>query len=72
MGARLPELDPRATRLSRLDVFDGLAPDAHGLGLAVEPSLHRLDDRLMLPAGDPAFLGRSAVGLQGAGPAGGQ
>jgi hypothetical protein len=37
-------------------MFDSGAADAHGMGRAVEPLLHGVDYRLMLPALDPALL----------------
>ena len=36
-------------------VFDGLTPLAHLLGMFVEPLLHRFENMLMLPSGDPSL-----------------
>lgn len=46
------------------DVLDGLSSDAHGLGVAVQHSLHGLDDGLVLPAGDAMLFGRGAMGFR--------
>src|SRR5579871_4658002 len=50
-------------------MLDGLAAGAHGQGLAVEPVLHGVDDRLVLPTGDSALLARRASPLDRAGAA---
>ncbi len=60
MGRPHPRLD-RAK-----GVLDRLAALAHGLRVLVEPSLDGLKDVFVLPAGDPAFLARSATVLDGA------
>ena len=39
------------------------ASDAHGLGRAVQPFLHGVDDGFVLPARDPPLLGRRALRL---------
>src|SRR5262249_33858709 len=46
-------------------MLDGLATPTHLLGMLVEPALHRLENVLMLPSGDPALLGGRAVLLDG-------
>jgi hypothetical protein len=46
-------------------MFDRLAPLAHLLWMLVEPTLHRLEDVLMLPPGDPSFLAGGAAMLDG-------
>jgi hypothetical protein len=40
-----------------------LAPLAHGLWVFVEPALHRLEDVLMVPSGDPALFGWCTLAL---------
>ncbi len=47
-------------------VLDRLAPLAHLLRMLVEPALHRFENVLMLPSGDPSLLGGGAVVLDGA------
>jgi hypothetical protein len=44
-------------------VLDRLAPLAHGLRVLVEPALHGFENRLMLPARDPALFGWRAMAL---------
>ena len=44
---------------------DRLAPCPHGGGIGVESPLDLLDEMLVLPAGDPALLGRRACHLIG-------
>ena len=53
-------------------VFDGLSSHAHGLGHAVEPSLHPVEHVLILPALDDPPLGRRAPGSERTGEAGAQ
>src|ERR1700680_1687340 len=53
-------------------VFDGLSSHAHGLGHAVEPSLHPVEYVLVLPALDAPQLGRRAAGSERTGGAGAQ
>src|SRR5690348_4542290 len=43
-------------------MLDRLAPLAHLLRMLVEPALHRLQNVLMLPSGDPSLLGGGAAG----------
>jgi integrase-like protein len=45
-------------------VLDGGSADAHGVGPAVQPLLHGVDHRLMLPAFDAALLAASTPALQ--------
>src|SRR4029434_6970398 len=59
-----PGLD-RAERM-----LDRLAPLAHLLRILIEPALHRLENVLMLPSGDPSFLAGGAAVLDGAALAG--
>ena len=47
-------------------MLDRLTPLAHLLRMLVEPALHRLENVLMLPSGDPAFLASGAALLDGA------
>src|SRR5881396_2411084 len=51
-------------------MLDRLAPLAHLLRMLVEPALHRLENVLMLPPGDPSLLTGGAAVLDGAAPAG--
>src|SRR5262249_55826072 len=51
-------------------VLDRLAPRPHGVRICIEPSLDLLHDLLVLPAGDPALLGRRALALDCTGLAG--
>src|SRR5215831_13240421 len=44
-------------------MLDRLASPPHGVGIGVEPSLDLLDHMLMLPARDPALLGRRTLAL---------
>src|SRR3954452_7478101 len=50
-------------------MLDGLAADAHGAGFAVEPALHSVEDRLVLPAGDATVDAGRAAGFEIARPA---
>src|SRR3954447_26972277 len=50
-------------------MLDGLAADAHGAGFAVEPALHGVEDRLVLPAGDATVDAGRAAGFEIARPA---
>ena len=50
-------------------MLDRLAPLAHFLRMLVEPALHRLENVLMLPSGDPSLLAGGATVLDGAAPA---
>jgi hypothetical protein len=50
VGCAHPGLDGAEAMLGRL------APLTHFLRMRVEPALHRLEDVLMLPSGDAAFL----------------
>ena len=50
-------------------MLDRLAPRAHGLGVLVEPLLHRLDHLLVLPAGDPPLWAFRACRLERTGSA---
>ena len=59
-----PALD-RAERMLRR-----LTAQPHGIGVVVEPRLHRLEHGLVLPARDAAFGPCRALGLERAGPAG--
>ena len=45
-------------------VFDGRAAQTHQGGVAVHTIVHRLDQMLVLPAGDPALLARGAARLE--------
>jgi transposase InsO family protein len=45
-------------------VLDGGSADAHGVGPAVQPLLHGVDHRLMLPALDAALLAARTPALQ--------
>src|SRR4249920_2425661 len=47
-------------------VLDRLAPLAHLLRMLVEPALHRFENMLVLPSGDPALLAGGAAVLDGA------
>src|SRR5664280_2838634 len=51
-------------------MLDRLAPLAHLFRMLVEPTLHRLENALMFPSGDPAFLAGGATVLDGAALAG--
>src|SRR5665213_3502222 len=51
-------------------MLDRLTPLAHLLRMLVEPALHRLENVLMLPSGDPSFLAGGAAVLDGAALAG--
>ncbi len=51
-------------------MLDRLAPLAHLLRMLVEPALHRLENVLMLPSGDPSLLAGGAAVLDGAALAG--
>jgi len=51
-------------------MLDRLAALAHLLRMCVEPMLHRLENVLMNPSGDPSLLGGSAAVLDGAALAG--
>jgi hypothetical protein len=51
-------------------VLDRAPSDPHGVGHVVEPALHGLDHRLMLPALDAALLAGGALVLDAAGSAG--
>ena len=51
-------------------MLDRLAPLAHLLRAFVEPALHRLENVLMLPPGDPSLLAGGATVLDGAALAG--
>ena len=53
-------------------MFDRLAPDAHQFRVGVEPLLDILDQMLMNPTRDPAFLRGRALSLDRAGEAGGR
>jgi hypothetical protein len=45
------------SRLERAEwMFRGLAADAHGVGICIEPTLNVLEHMLVLPARDPTFL----------------
>ena len=59
-----PGLDRAEGMLNRL------APLAHLLRMLVEPALHRLENMLMLPSGDPSLLAGSAAVLDDAALAG--
>ena len=48
-------------------VFDGSSSDTHGVGHALEPCLHGLDNVFMLPPLDPPFLAVRALLLDRAG-----
>lgn len=52
-------------------VLDRLAPLAHLLRMLVEPALHRLENVLMLPSGNPSLLASGAAVLDDAALAGG-
>ena len=52
VGCAHPGLDGAERMLNRL------TPLAHLLRMFVEPSLHRLENVLMLPSRDPSFLAR--------------
>ena len=51
-------------------MLDRLAPLAHLLRMLVEPALHRLENTLMFPSGDPSLLAGGATVLDGAALAG--
>src|SRR5665648_423246 len=51
-------------------MLDRLAPLAHLLRMLVEPTLHRLENALMFPSGDPSLLAGGATVLDGAALAG--
>src|SRR5476649_1578777 len=51
-------------------MLDRLAPLAHLLRMLVEPALHRLENGLMFPSGDPSLLAGGATVLDGAALAG--
>src|ERR1700693_6249584 len=51
-------------------MLDRLAPLAHLLRMLVEPALHRLENVLVLPSGDPPLLAGGAAMLDGAALAG--
>src|SRR5262245_11522322 len=51
-------------------MLDGLAPLAHLFRMLVQPALHRLDNVLMLPSGNPSLLAGCAAMLDGAALAG--
>src|ERR1019366_2532771 len=51
-------------------MLDRLAPLAHLLRMLVEPALHRLENALMFPSGDPSLLAGGATVLDGAALAG--
>jgi hypothetical protein len=53
-------------------VFDGLSAHAHGVGHAVEPGLHFVEDPFMPPTLDPFQLVRRALRFERASQAGGQ
>jgi hypothetical protein len=45
-------------------MFDGLTADAHAIGRAVQPLLHRINDGLVLPTLYAALLSGRALGLE--------
>ena len=51
-------------------VLDRSSPDAHRIGHALQPILHRLDDVLVFPSFDAPFLAGRALCLERAGGAG--
>jgi len=51
-------------------MFGRLAPLAHLHWMFVEPALHRFENVLTLPAGDPSLLGGGAALFDSAVPAG--
>jgi hypothetical protein len=51
----------RTDRAERM--LDCLTSRPHGVGIGIEPSLDFLDHMLMLPARDPALLGRRTLAL---------
>ena len=61
MGAAHPRLEGSETMLN------GLSADDHGLGHAVEPRLHPVEHRFVLPAFLPFDLVRGALGFEPAG-----
>ena len=76
-NARLGSGEEMCVSHSRLEgakgMLEGLAPDAHGVRIGIEPVLHRLDHIFMLPSGDTPLLARRTArfdraGLTGAGP----
>ena len=75
MDIRLHIVAPDERRDAGLDraegVLDRLAPLAHGRRVLVEPPLHGFENRLMLPARDPALFGWRALALDRAARAGG-
>src|SRR5450759_4668935 len=64
VGCSHPGLDRSEGMLNRL------APFAHLFRMFVEPALHRLENVLMLPSGDPSFLASGAAVLDAAALAG--
>src|SRR5664280_3151778 len=51
-------------------MLDRLAPQTHLFRMFVEPALHRLENTLMFPSGDPSLLAGGATVLDGAALAG--
>src|SRR5207342_248609 len=51
-------------------MLDRLAPLSHLLRMFVEPALHRIENVLVLPSGDPSLLTGGAAVLDGAALAG--
>ena len=45
-------------------MLDGLAAKAHFRWVSIEPRLHGLKDRFVLPAWDPPLFSRCALALQ--------
>lgn len=61
MGVAHPALD-RAE-----GVFDRATAQRHRIGVAAQPLPHGVDQRLVLPASDPALRARGAAAFYGAG-----
>lgn len=55
---------PGAQRAERM--LDSLSADPHCLWRTIKAPLHRLDDRLMFPSSDAAFLAGRALVMEGA------
>src|SRR5664280_978063 len=69
-NASLAEIRRRLNLDRSEGMLNRLAPFAHLFRMFVEPALHRLENVLMLPSGDPSFLASGAAVLDAAALAG--
>ena len=65
LGQEMGAAHPRLEGSERM--FNGLSADDHGLWHAVEPGLHPVEHRFVLPAFLPFDLVRGALGFEPAG-----